>query len=223
MRELIFHKGVPVPFIASWSQEITAAMTGAGTKGAKLRMTQVMLPGQKPGQGPLYVQYEDETPGDRDAFGALWQRYPLAQGKGEPYFAKVHPLRQRRAMTRHLCQVCGNEADRNEDGWLWLVTVEDARRLADGGEPRVRTGNPPVCERCCQLAREYCPHLLKGNAVVRTPGYLPWGVYGIRADPAGSSPGHTVAYGHQDIHRTIAGQMLVTLQDVKITDLSLIA
>ena len=35
-------------------------------------------------------------------------------------------------------------------------------------------------------------YLLKGNAVVRTRGYLPWGVYGIRADPAGATPGHTV-------------------------------
>lgn len=219
MRELRFYKGVPVPFIASWSQEITAAMSGAGGPGAKLVMQQIVLPSG--GVGPLHARYEDETPGDRDAFGALWQRYPLAQGKGEPYFAKVHPLRQRRAMTRHLCQVCGNEADRNEDGWLWLVTHEDASRLAAGGEGRVRTGNPPVCQRCCQLARDYCPHLLKGNAVVRTPGYLPWGVYGIRADPAGATPGHTVAYNHPDIHRTIAGQMLVTLQDVRITDLSL--
>jgi hypothetical protein len=220
VRELTYHRGVPVPYIATWSQEIAAAMNGAGGKGARLRMTKVMIPGTDR-EGPLYVAYEDETPGDRDAFGALWQRFPLAQGRGEPHFAKVHP--QRRAMTRHLCQVCGNPADRDEHGWLWLVTIEDATRLSQGGEPRVRTANPPVCQRCCKIARDYCPHLLKGNAVVRTPGYLPWGVCGLRADPAGTSPGHTVAYGHQDIHRTIAGQMLVTLQDARVIDLHLTA
>lgn len=218
MRDLVWYKGMPVPYITTWGQEVQAAMNGAGTRGSTVRFQQLMVPG-----APLTVGYVDEAPNDRDAFGCLWQRYPIAMGKGVPYFAKIHPARQRRAMTKMLCQVCGNPANFNEDGWLWLVTHEDAARLAEGGDPRVRTGNPPVCEPCCKLAREMCPHLLKGNATVRTRGYEPWGVYGIVADPTGSSPGHDVAYSDPRIHRTLAGQMLVVLQDVKLTDLSLTA
>jgi len=218
VRELTYYKGTPVPYITCWEQEVQAAINGAGGKGSQIRFQQLMVPG-----APVTASYVDETPADRDAFGALWQRYPLAMGKGAPHFAKVHPARQRRCMTKMLCQVCGNPANFNEQGWQWLVTHEDAARLAAGGDPRVRTANPPVCNRCCDLARELCPHLLKGNALVRTPGFVPWGVYGIVADPAGASPGHTVPYGDPRIHRTLAGQMLVTLQKVQVVDLALSA
>lgn len=218
MRELTYYRGTPVPYITTWDQEAQAALNGAGAGGARVELRQLTVPG-----APLLVSYQDEVPHDRDAMGCLWQRYPLAHGKGFPHFAKVHPARQRRAMTKKLCQVCGNPADRDERGWLWLITRDDAERISQGGEPAVRTSNPPVCARCCDLARELCPHLLKGNAVVRVPTVLPWGVYGIRTEVAGSSPGHTVAYGDPDIHRMIAGQMLVRLEGVTITDLSLTA
>jgi hypothetical protein len=215
VRDLLYYKGTPVPYITSWSQEIHAATHGAGNGGTRVRLEKVDLP-----SFPLTVRYPDESPADRDPYGCLWQRYPIALGKGTPRFASVHPARQRRCMTRFLCQVCGNPADRDEDGWLWLLTAPDAERIAAGGEAKARVGNPPVCRSCCDIARDRCPHLLNGHAVVRARGMLPWGVYGILMDPSGQTPGQFVPYGSPDIRRTLAGQMLGVLQDVRITNLS---
>jgi len=55
----------------------------------------------------LGIGYADELPADRDAQGVLWRQTAAHHGLGRPEFGKVHPLRQRQAMERLLCQVCG--------------------------------------------------------------------------------------------------------------------
>jgi hypothetical protein len=63
----------------------------------------------------------DEIVADRDELGILWTRTYSRQRDGRPEFGKVHSLRQRRAMRRLLCQVCGEPADQSDDGVLWLL------------------------------------------------------------------------------------------------------
>lgn len=208
-RSLHYWKGIPVPFIICWNREVEAVKNQTGP-GAMIKMV-----GTSPG-GLLRVSYSDEWPYDRDRHGVLWQRYPIAMYQGDPHFAKVHPSRQRRCMAKRLCQVCGNPASFNEDGWLWLVTHEDAARLRAGGEQRVRTANPPVCERCSELARTLCPNLLKGNALVRANTVTDWGVYGLKATPDGAYAGHTVAYDDPAVIQIVAGQQLVIISDLTL-------
>lgn len=208
MRELRYHKGVPVPFITCWDQEVRAASSPVAA--APVQLVEAA--------GHFRVSYRDEAPYDRDAHGVLWQRYPLALGKGDPHFAKVHPARQRRCMTRRLCQVCGNSAAQDEHGWLWLLDASDADDVRSGAEREVRTANPPVCLRCADLARNLCPHLLQGNALVRAATVTDWGIYGLMATPTGSTPGHTAAYGTPGAARMLAGQQLVTLAHLTLID-----
>ncbi len=75
----------------------------------------IVLPGNRG------IGYRDETPLDRDERGVLLKRTRDAQGHGKPRFGAVHPARQRRAMANLLCQVCGNPADTNDEGTLWLL------------------------------------------------------------------------------------------------------
>lgn len=210
VRPVHYYKGSPVPFITTWGREVESVKLQSAGTGAPIKMTSVSP------TGPFRVSYDDEWPYDRDSHGVLWQRYPIAMYQGVPHFAKVHPSRQRRCMVRRLCQVCGNAANFNEDGWLWLVTHEDAARLRSGGEQRVRTANPPVCDRCSELAREMCPHLLKGNALVRANRITDWGVYGIKATPDGAVNGHTVAYDDPAVIEIVAGQQLVILDELTL-------
>ena len=76
------------------------------------------------------IAFADETAADRDSDGILWTRITSQPGCGRPQFAVIHSLRQRRAMRRLLCQVCGQPADRNPEGVLWLLP--DYYRRHDG-------------------------------------------------------------------------------------------
>src|SRR4051812_9793935 len=67
------------------------------------------------------IGYADEIAADRDVCGVLWHRVESRPGAGRPQFGNVHSLRQRRAMRRLLCQVCGEPAERTSEGMLWLL------------------------------------------------------------------------------------------------------
>src|SRR6266498_5703570 len=69
------------PYVTQWSEE----------RDPPTRLIEL------PGRG---IGYLDETLADRDEHGVLWYRTPSRPGHGEPLFAKVHPLRQRRTMRR---------------------------------------------------------------------------------------------------------------------------
>jgi hypothetical protein len=135
-----------VPYIAKWSGE----KTGLG------KIVQ-----RKKREG---IAYEKERSFDRDEHGVLWTRAPSEPGKGRAEFGKVHSLRQRVAMGALLCQVCGNRADRNEDGVLWLIDAPACpsgprtRRCASRAR-RCRCGRVRTCGRsvwCCGCGSSRC-------------------------------------------------------------------
>jgi hypothetical protein len=143
-----------VPYVTSWSGE---------------RPTRTPLVAK----GRSGIAYGRERPGDRDAHGVRWQRYVSAPGVGEPQFSSVHPQRQRHAMRRLLCQVCGEAADRDERGILWLMGEPER-----GWTGEQLTGQPPVCLRCARTASRVCPHLCKGLLAMRVRHAPIAGVFG---------------------------------------------
>lgn len=111
------------------------------------------------------VGYLDETWFDRDDHGVLWDHAPHRPGHGQPMFAVVHPLRQRRAMHRLLCNVCGGPADQTDDGTLWLV--RDYRDDWPNWPNGMGAIEPPVCAPCARVATRLCPSLRKGAVTFR--------------------------------------------------------
>jgi hypothetical protein len=145
------------PYITTWSaeQEIPSRVV------------------ERPGYG---IGYADELLGDRDARGVLWQRPAVRHQVGRPEFGKVHPLRQRRAMRRLLCQVCAEPADRNDDGVLWLLRdyQDDWPSWPDG----MACTEPPVCVPCVAVSLRLCPALRRGAVAVRVQEFEVAGVRG---------------------------------------------
>jgi hypothetical protein len=145
------------PFITQWSEEQEPP-------------AQIV---ERPGRG---IAYLDETVHDRDSHDVLWFRMPSRPRQGRPLFTKVHPLRQRRAMRRLLCGVCGQPADQTEDGTLWLLC--DFRDDWPGWPERMGVTEPPVCLPCVRVASRLCPALRKGCVAVRARRAPVAGVWG---------------------------------------------
>lgn len=122
------------------------------------------------------VGFSDEMLGDRDSRGILWHRAAVRHGAGRPEFGKVHPLRQRRAMRKLLCQVCAGPADKADAGVLWLM------RDYQGDWPRWPEGmasvEPPTCASCVALSLRLCPALRCGAVAVRVRSFEVVGVRG---------------------------------------------
>jgi hypothetical protein len=160
-----------VPWVASWTSERTSDpdityRRGIGTTG---------------------IAYPDETLADRDDHDILWLRRPESQGVGRPLFGIVHSGRQRRAMEQLLCQVCGQPADRDERGVLWLIESPDEDGFDEWPEGLMTT-HPPVCQPCLDVAQSTCPHLLRGSAVLRVARPEIAAVWGRRYMPGGLVP-----------------------------------
>jgi hypothetical protein len=152
-------KKLPVPFAAAWSREqpdisrLIARPFGAG------------------------LAYSDERPEDRDEHGVLWARIPSAPGSGRPVFEAMHSVRQREALLHRLCQVCGEPAERNEQGWLFLSQYTRLTREMGDAADQGFTSKPPICPPCARLAVELCPHLTD-PVVIRSANPRVWGVSG---------------------------------------------
>lgn len=143
-KELPGERRVAVPYVTAWSGEREPSCQLIERRGAG-------------------IGYADEIPTDRDEHGILWYRTLSRPGVGRPLFGDVNSLRQRRAMQRLLCQVCGGPADRNEDGVLWLL--RDHREDWTGWPESMGAVEPPVCLPCVSVSVRLCP-ALRGNAVV---------------------------------------------------------
>lgn len=165
------------PYVSAWSEE-------------KDPPSMVI---ERRGQG---IAYLDETVIDRDSRGALWLRSSSRPGHGQPQFAKVHPLRQRRAMRQLLCNVCARPADRTDEGVLWLL--KDHRDDWPGWPENMAVNEPPVCVPCARLASRLCP-ALRGGAVA------------IRARRA------PIAGVHGTVYRSSGGLMPVAMEEKCIT------
>ncbi len=103
------------------------------------------------GEGEFGLEPSIEFPG----------AYDLTQierpGEGLPRFAAVHVSRQRRALSLHLCHVCG-WATTADDRWLFPAHSGGFVTLTDGSLG-YGCNVPPVHEACADRARAQCPHL----------------------------------------------------------------
>lgn len=182
---------MPVPYAARWSAE------SAGGSGRLIIR-------------PDGIRYRDETAADRDRNGVLWARVGHAPGEGRPDYRSMHPRRQREAMTKRLCQVCGGPADRNAKGFLFLLPRTDADDV-DGSY----TTKPPICLPCAGVALRHCPHLAE-PLFVRSRKPRVWGVFGDLFTPAGGlapsdDNGGYLPYGHPAAPWFLASQSVARL------------
>jgi hypothetical protein len=197
--------GAVVPYVGSWS-------------GEELRPTSVV---NRPGGG---VGYADETLLDRDEWGVLWTRIASRIGSGKPLFTKLHPVRQRRAMLRLLCQVCARPADRAEQGVLWVLPTD---YVADGrGWPDdIRTIQPPLCTPCARLSIGLCPALRPDFVAVRAHSRV-CGVTGVLFQAARRFPvispldnGDVIGFRDPAIAWVQAAQLARSLYGCTVVDL----
>src|SRR5690606_22432493 len=148
-----------VPYITSWDSELKSIASPTH----RLEVRDV------PTRGGLVreVYYSDEIPHDRDPAGVLWGRQISRRGQGKPMFSKVHAGRQRRAVMKALCQVCGAPSDTNPEGTLWVLVGNEARPWNEHGY--TLTGHPPTCAACLPVAQ------------APRPAGTRWGVVGNEA------------------------------------------
>ncbi|HEX5403983.1 MAG TPA: hypothetical protein VFX16_16985 [Pseudonocardiaceae bacterium] len=198
--------GAVVPYVALWTEERA-------------------LPYQLIQRGGLGIGYADETSVDRDQCGVLWSRMGSRPGQGRPVYRQMHPLRQRRAMRRLLCQVCGQPADETEQGHLWLLV--DGRPGGESDWPEgVANPFPPVCIDCGRLSARLCPPLRRAHVAVRAHSAI-HGVSGVQFCSAGGSDlafapgddGEPVAYEDPAARWTLATQLTRVLLDCTVVDL----
>ncbi|EFL24015.1 conserved hypothetical protein [Streptomyces himastatinicus ATCC 53653] len=91
-----------VPFVTAWSGE---------PLGPESDLTVQLTPGPRLG-------YKASRETDRDTAGALWARMTHSPGTGRPIYDSMHIARQRICMYAMTCQICGDPASRDKDGWL---------------------------------------------------------------------------------------------------------
>lgn len=194
--EPITWRGVLVPWAALWSAE------------RRIEKEDPLLIWQR---GRL--AYDDEVPGDR-RLGVLWNRHRLGK-HGEPLFGQLHTARQRLAMMKNLCQICGGSATGADGRISWLIP---------GAESNVSwTMTPPTCAGCVPEALRFCPHL-KSNPPLRltVAGAAPLGVLGdvyqVEHGRFTSVNPRTIVDlrdGHE-MRRVLAKQLAVTLLDPQV-------
>ena len=192
-----------VPFITTWSGEQSPLSQVVDRRG-------------------LGIGFADETILDRDEHGVLWRRMPSRPGNGRPLFGKVHPLRQRRAMRKLLCQVCAGPADTTELGTLWLV--RDYAGDWPGWPEHMAATEPPVCLPCARDSIRICPALRNAYVAMRVGRSTISGVYGIHYRPGPAFPesveDRILRFGDPAIRWTCAGQLVRELLDCTIVSLS---
>ncbi|MFJ8385574.1 hypothetical protein ACIQ9Q_13880 [Streptomyces sp. NPDC094438] len=203
-----YWRGLHVPFIAPWSGESMPLGTIV----------------RRPGPEGDGIAYADEYSQADRRNGVLWLRAGVARGRGKPFFAEVHALRQRQAMTHLLCQVCGSSTfGRDDERHLFLLRGEEGEPIAEGE----KTTAPPICEPCAYESLRACPHLRRGAAAALV-GYTPyWGVAGIVYDPItltpmlSDKPDGLTLIGFDDplIRWTLAARSVITLNECTTVDL----
>jgi len=189
-----------VPWMATWDSERSSTALLESVRGKGLR-------------------WFNEGPADRDKHGGLWARKTQRIGQGTPEYAGVHPRRQRLAMELLLCHVCSGTSSVTAGGALWMEPITP-------GEPLVPyTSHPPVCLPCAVESRERCKRIRRTGAhTVRVANPRPWGVIGMRYQPASDGalvPREPVQVGYDDpaVRWVLANQMIVYLDRVTPVDL----
>lgn len=201
--------GAVVPYIGTWTGEQRCALQ-LGWRGNRLG-------------------YADEIPIDRDEWGVLWQRHTARIGVGRPLFTVVHPLRQRRVMTRLLCQVCARAADHTEAGTLWLLPAREVATFDD--RDGLVTNHPPLCVPCARVSVRRCPGMRPDHVAVRARSAV-CGVLGTVFRPLNHAPwmerddertADTVRFDDPAIAWTQATQLARVLVNISVVDLDTLA
>jgi hypothetical protein len=124
-------------------------------------------------QGQLIVSYPGGPEVREAKTGILWMREGIGRG-GEPQFSQVSVHRQRAAMFKQLCQVCGQRI--TDRPIQWLMSAKQLEQAPDG---ETITMSPPTCSACVPIALDLCPHLRKGDwLIANVLEYEVWGVWG---------------------------------------------
>lgn len=190
------HRGAPVPWITRWTGEVVAKKVSVSMHVENLN---------------LMLGYDDGYE-NREVSGILWLREGIAR-TGSPQFAQVNTYRQRAAMNRRLCQVCGSKITAPVITWLMSL---HSLELGSGGT--ALTTSPPTCESCIPLALELCPHLPGNATILKVLEYEAWGVQGdgVRMTERSVMPvkGVRVAYDAPEADRL---SVLAKQQVVKLT------
>lgn len=202
MTDLAETSHIIAPYITTWSAE-------------QVLSSQVTeLPG-------LGIGYADESLGDRDVRGVLWQRAGVCRGVGKSEFGQVHPLRQRRAMRQLLCQVCAGPADQNDDGVLWLL--RDYRDDWPNWPEGMACVEPPVCAPCVSTSVRLCPALRRGAVAVRVREFDVVGVRGALYRKGTSASfvvdAANLTYDDPDIRWLIASALIRELRECVVVPL----
>jgi len=196
-----------VPFVTAWSGEHL---------GPESDLTVLLTPEPRLG-------YKAPRTTDRDAAGALWARMAHSPGTGRPIYDSMHVARQQICMYSMKCQICGQPASRNKDGWLFINWRRpwDPPTWPEGS----RTEQPPLCEPHARMSVEQCPHLGRGDyAVLRVRTPRLWGIsgtnYQLTADGWRARESNVmVPYGHVGLSAVLASRMIRELRNVTVTDL----
>lgn len=154
-------EGRPVPWVTRWSGEVTSERVAVEIDREHVFLT---------------YQHPQET---RDEHGVLWRQEGILR-RGNPLWAEINAHRQRLAMRKRLCQVCGTKIDGRPIRWLVphdQLWSGDPNRPQDAGTKL--TISAPTCDACIPLAQKLCPFLKsKDTAILRVLDYEMWGVYG---------------------------------------------
>lgn len=152
------HRGMPVPYVALWTQEAPT-----------LDLYERLVPAieKNPITGRLGLIFlGNRSAEERDENGVLWTPELSAYGQGEALLSQLHGQRQRHSLLGGHCQVCN-------------VTMDPVTFLLPKswqGRATVNTSTAPVCRECIPKALLYCPHL-------RHEG--PWAVATAKAKHSG--------------------------------------
>lgn len=147
--------GLQVPWVTRWTKEVIRSP--------------IQLTYDPANKTP--VLFYDDGPEFRDEHGILWQREGINRG-GEPQFSQVATYRQRAAMRKRLCQVCGNKIESRVIRWLMAPLQLETL----GGA--TCTQSPPTCDACVPIAIDLCPRMRQEHIILRVLEYRIWGVSG---------------------------------------------
>jgi len=156
--KLLQYQGRVVPWVTRWSGE---------------RSKDEVQLSLNPDTQELTLGYPDGQGESREPSGILWQREGLSRS-GVPEYSQVNTYRQRSAMRKFLCQVCGHKI--NERPIQWLLAKENIDHTESG---TVLTMSAPTCSSCIPVAQALCPHLnTHGWVIAKVLEYRLYGVYG---------------------------------------------
>lgn len=155
-------KGRPVPWVARWTNEVSAQRYEVA-----------------PNRDGRLTYKDGNNTYDKNDPTILWQREGINRG-GEPMWADVSTYRQRAAMLKRLCQVCGNKIPDGPINWLLTVDTVEQYPMGEGEPPVSLTSSAPTCDGCVDVALNHCPHMIgKGGLLATIADYKIWGVSGL--------------------------------------------